>query len=117
MQQATEQLWQLLLQLQATPGQPQLEAGARDVCSQLASACGLSSSEELTSQAAPSLLQHLQQARSPAAMPQITVLCTLSYVIPCSADYINEQIAQFSSTAPSASCDLRLTVRASVGDV
>ena len=60
---ALAQLWQLLLQLQATPGQPQLEAGARDVCGSLASACDLSSSDELTSLSAPALLQRLNQAR------------------------------------------------------
>lgn len=57
--QAAEQLWQLLLQLQATPGQPELQSGASNVSSQLALATGLASSEELSIMAAPALVARL----------------------------------------------------------
>ncbi len=61
--QVAEQLWQLLLQLQATSGQPDLQTGAADLCGQLASACGRTSGHELTSAFAPAVLQRLAQVQ------------------------------------------------------
>ena len=54
-----------LLQLQGTASQPDLQTGAHDVCSQLASASGLASSDELSAMSAPALLSQLAQASCP----------------------------------------------------